>query len=96
VVEPPLEPIQQQARSSNMRPVPLSVHITTLVLLINMIIGLVGGPAWMIGTLFLTGPLLVLWMVWQVLHDDTLPMRDLENGENWGYQDRRGLRPTKE
>lgn len=79
-----------------MRPVPHSVHITTLVLLVNMVIGLVGGAAWMIGGLFIAGPVLVLWMVWQVLHDDSLPMRDLENNEQWGYQDRPGLRPIKD
>lgn len=79
-----------------MRPVPHSVHITTLVLLVNMVIGLVGGAAWMIGGLFIAGPVLVLWMVWQVLHDDSLPMRDLENNEQWGYQDRPRLRPIKD
>lgn len=79
-----------------MRNLPRSVHITTFVLLINMVIGLVGGPFWMIGGLFLAGPVLVLWMVWQVLHDKTLPMRDLEPGEQWGYQDRPELRPLQE
>lgn len=82
-------------RYTNMRPLPTSVHATTLVLLVNMAIGLFGGPAWLIGTLFITGPLLVLWMVWQVLNDHTVPMRDLEGDEHWGYQDKPDLRPQR-
>lgn len=78
-----------------MRPVPIAVHVTSLVLLLNMAIGLFGGPAWLIGTLFLTGPFLVVWMVYRVLKDDSLPMRDLEEGEDWGYQDKTDLRPVK-
>lgn len=78
-----------------MRPVPPSVHAASLVLLINMAIGLLGGPSWLIGVLFLGGPVLVLWMVWQVLHDKSVPVRDLEAQEDWGYQDRPDLRPEQ-
>ncbi len=77
-----------------MRPVPASVHAATLVLLTNMAIGLLGGPPWLIGGLFITGPVLMIVMVWQVLHDKTVPMRDLEEDEDWGYQDKPDLRPN--
>lgn len=82
-------------RYSHMRPVPPSVHVTSLVLLTNMAIGLFGGPSWLIGVLFITGPALVLWMVWQVLHDQDVPMRNLEDDEHWGYQDKPDLRPER-
>jgi hypothetical protein len=78
-----------------MRPLPSSVHVASLVLLINMALGLFGGPAWLIGALFLTGPMLVLWMVWQVLNDRSLPMRELGEAEDWGYQDRPDIRPVQ-
>lgn len=78
-----------------MRPLPTAVHVTTLVLLMNMAIGLFGGPAWLIGGLFITGPVLVLWMVWKVLHDHSVPMRELEGEEQWGYQDKPDLRPER-
>lgn len=77
-----------------MRPVPTSVHAATLVILTNMAIGLLGGPQWLIGVLFITGPVLMLLMVWQVLQDKSLPMRDLEEDEDWGYQDLPDLRPN--
>lgn len=82
-------------RYSSVRPLPASVHVASLVLLINMAIGFLGGPAWLIGGLFITGPVLVLWMVWQVLHDQSVPMRDLEEDEHWGYQDKPDMRPER-
>jgi hypothetical protein len=79
-----------------MRPVPPAVHVTSLVLLINMAIGLFGGPAWLIGGLFITGPILVVWMVYSVLKDSSLAMRDLGEGDEWGYHDRPEIRPSEE
>ncbi len=70
--------------------------MTSLVLLVNMVIGLVGGPAWLIGGLFLSGPVLVVWMVYSVLRDNSLAMRDLGEGDEWGYQDRPEIRPNDE
>lgn len=78
-----------------MRPLPLSVHVATLVLLTNMAIGLLGGPPWLIGGLFISGPAFVIWMVWQVLQDKSVPMRELHDEEEWGYQDRPDLRPYR-
>ncbi|MBX2978244.1 MAG: hypothetical protein KF905_03025 [Flavobacteriales bacterium] len=82
-------------RSLNMRPVPVAVHAATGVLLVNMLIAAVGGPGWLIGILFLAGPVLVVAMVWSVLKDRTVPMDELAEGQEWGYQDRRDLRPLE-
>lgn len=78
------------------RPLPSSVHVVSSVLLLNMAIALFGASGWLIGTLLVSGPFLMVWMVWQVLRDQSLPMRDLEAGETWGYQDRPDLRPVKD
>ncbi len=91
----PHERIGALERYTSMRPVPVSVHVASLVLLINMAIGLWGGPPWLIGGLFISGPALVIWMVWQVLNDHSVPMRDLEGDEQWGYQDKPDLRPER-
>ncbi|HQW86611.1 MAG TPA: hypothetical protein PLH93_05470 [Flavobacteriales bacterium] len=75
---------------------PLAVHVTTAVLCLNIALGLFGGPAWLIGGLILPGPALVLWLVWSVLRDRSVPIRDLGPREQWGYQDRPDLRPMDE
>jgi threonine/homoserine/homoserine lactone efflux protein len=78
-----------------MRPLPIAVHVATSVLLVNMLVALLDGPGWLVALLFLAGPALVLWMVWQVLRDKSMPMAELEAQEEWGYQDRRDLRPVE-
>lgn len=65
-----------------------------MVLLTYMAIGLLGGPPWLIGIVFVSGPVLLLLMVWQVLQDKSLSMHDLEQDEDWGYQDLPDLRPN--
>ncbi|MBK9274724.1 MAG: hypothetical protein IPM49_09315 [Flavobacteriales bacterium] len=39
---------------------------------------------------------LVLWLVWSVLRDRSVPVRDLGAREQWGYQDRPDIRPVEE
>lgn len=78
-----------------MRRLPIAVHVVTMVLLVNMLVALLDGPHWLVAVLLLAGPALVLWMVWQVLHDKSLPMAELEANEEWGYQDRRDLRSVE-
>lgn len=82
-------------RSLIMRPLPTAVHVVTIVLLVNMLVALLDGPHWLVAVLLLAGPALVVWMVWQVLRDKSLPMAELEAHEEWGYQDRRDLRPVE-
>ncbi|MBL8011590.1 MAG: hypothetical protein JNJ64_13380 [Flavobacteriales bacterium] len=75
---------------------PPAVHVTTALLCLNLALGLFGGPPWLIGGLVLVGPGLVLWMVWSVLKDRSVAVRDLDPHEAWGYQDRPDLRPASE
>ncbi len=79
-----------------MRKLPISVHIVTLALLVNVLLGLFDGPGGLVLTMFLAGPFLMVWMVLHVLKDRSVPVRDLEEGEQWGYQDRPDLHPIKD
>ena len=76
-----------------MRPVPIAVHVATLVLLVNMCAALLDAPGAIVLPLFLLGPVLVVWMVVQVLRDKEVPTRELKAGAHWGYQDRPDLEP---
>lgn len=78
-----------------MNTLPRSVPVVTGAAALNVIVALTAAPEWVIGTLFVSGPALVLWMVWQVLTDRSAPVRELEGEEQWGYQDRPDLRPVE-
>jgi hypothetical protein len=41
--------------------------------------------------LFAAAPFLMGWMVWTVLQDRSLRMKDLGEEQEWGYQDRSDL-----
>lgn len=81
-------------RCGNMDRLPPAVHVTTTVLCIHIALALFGGPGWLIAGMLLAGPCLVIWLVWSVLRDRSVPVRDLEAREQWGYQDRPDLRPV--
>ncbi|HMQ76309.1 MAG TPA: hypothetical protein PKE21_06940 [Flavobacteriales bacterium] len=83
-------------RWGNMDRLPPAVHATTAALCLNIALALFGGPAWLIGGMLLAGPGLVLWLVWSVLRDRSVPVRDLGAREQWGYQDRPDIRPVEE
>jgi threonine/homoserine/homoserine lactone efflux protein len=77
-----------------MRPVPVSVHVATTVLFINILAALLDAPGWIVIPLFLFGPGFVHWMVFQVLRDkEHGDAPRLGKGEHWGYQDRPDLKP---
>ncbi len=76
-----------------MRPLPTAVHVVTGVLLVNMLAAALDLPMWVYFALFAATPFLMLWLVWTVLQDRSVPMRDLGGEEEWGYQDRSDLRP---
>ncbi|MBL8003256.1 MAG: hypothetical protein JNL05_14985 [Flavobacteriales bacterium] len=78
-----------------MRPLPRSVALVTLLVPVNILVALVGGPYWLLGTLFLLGPMAVLWMVWNVLRDTSAPQPELPSAAEWGYQDRADLVPVR-
>lgn len=79
-----------------MRPLPSAVHIVTGVLLINMLVALMDLPLWVYFMLFAAAPFLMVWLAWTVLGDRSVPMRDLQDDDEWGYQDRTDIAPVKD
>ncbi len=78
-----------------MRFFPRSVILVSAVLLLNMLLALLEGPGWMVGTLFLAAPFLVVWMVLRVLREPDDQYPELPPGDAWGYRDRPELRPVQ-
>jgi hypothetical protein len=76
-----------------MRPLPRAVHVVTAALLLNMLVAAVPVPQWVLVVLFAAAPVLMIWLTVSVLRDRSMPMRDLPEGHEWGYQDRNDLRP---
>lgn len=74
-----------------MRTLPTSVHVVTGVLLVNMLVAALDLPLWVYFMLFAAAPFLMAWMVWTVLLDRSTPMKDLDEEQEWGYQDRSDL-----
>lgn len=62
--------------------------IATLYLLVYVIFYVLGAGSGLVTILFTLSPLVVLWLVLTVLKDDSVPVRELEDGEEWGYADR--------
>ncbi len=62
--------------------------IATLYLLVYVILYVLGAGSGLVTILFTLSPLVVLWLVFTVLKDDSVPVRELEEGEEWGYADR--------
>jgi hypothetical protein len=79
-----------------MRPLPSAVHIVTGVLLFNMLVAVMDLPVRVYFVLFAAAPFLMIWLTWSVLRDRSAPMRDLPEGDEWGYQDRRDITPVKD
>ena len=75
---------------------PSAVHIVTGVLLLNMLVALMDLPLWVYFLLFAAAPFLMIWLVWTVLRDRSMPMRDLQDGDEWGYRDRTDIAPVKD
>ena len=78
-----------------MRRLPIAVHIVTGAVLLNMLVAGLNVPDWIPLLLFTASPILMVWLVWAVLRDRSMVMRDLPEGAEWGYQDRVDL-PRKE
>lgn len=76
-----------------MRVLPSSVHVVTSVLLANMLAAALDLPMWVYFALFAAAPFLMLWLVWTVLQDRSVPLKDLGEEQEWGYQDRADLDP---
>ena len=79
-----------------MRTLPSAVHVVTGVLLLNMLVAVIDLPVWIYFLLFAAAPFLMLWLAWTILCDKSVPMRELQDGAEWGYQDRTDLGPARE
>ena len=74
---------------------PTAVVVVTLLLLLNTALASLGLLPGAVHLLSVLGLVLVPWMVVVVLRDTSVRVRDLEPGEEWGYQDRPDLRPGR-
>jgi hypothetical protein len=71
------------------RGVPYIVYVVSAVLLVYIVLISLGAPLKITGLLFFLSPFLVVWMVIAVLKSKTFTGKDLEDGEEWGYADKR-------
>ncbi|MBL7981595.1 MAG: hypothetical protein JNL52_07260 [Flavobacteriales bacterium] len=79
-----------------MRTLPTAVHVVTGALLLNMLVAFIHLPVWVYFLLFAAAPFLMVWLAWTILRDKSVPMRELEDGAEWGYQDRTDIGPVRD
>ena len=65
-----------------------AVAVVTAVLVVYTLLGAVDAPYRLIALIFTLSPFLMVWMVWNVLADDSHKVAELAEGEEWGYADR--------
>lgn len=73
--------------------IPYPVWLVTTLLVISASLSGAGVLPGVVQAISLMGPVLVPWMVVRVLKDQSVQVRELAEGEEWGYQDRPDLRP---
>lgn len=66
----------------------LAAALATAYLLIYTILHALGAGSGLILFLFSLSPVVVLWMMFNILTDTSRDYRELEEGEEWGYADR--------
>ncbi|WP_158826783.1 hypothetical protein [Mucilaginibacter lacusdianchii] len=66
-----------------------AVISATIYLLVYMILFSTGLSISILSYLFLTSPLVLIWMVFTILKDDTSLYPELEAEEEWGYKDKK-------
>lgn len=64
------------------------VFVATLYLLVYTLLAVFNIQIPLVFLLFSFSPVIVIWMVYKVLTADVGPIRELEENEHWGYQDR--------
>ena len=64
-----------------------AVAVVTTALALYTLLGAVNAPYRLMAFIFTLSPILVVWMVWNVLTDDTQKVAELGEGEEWGYAD---------
>ncbi|HEY0900453.1 MAG TPA: hypothetical protein VGD90_14040 [Sphingobacteriaceae bacterium] len=66
-----------------------SVAATSLYLLVYLILLHVAVPLQLLLLMLTISPVLILWMVYTVLKHGVYTGRELEDDEEWGYEDRK-------
>lgn len=69
--------------------IPASVFIVSAFLIIYVLLLSINSPVLITWIMFIISPFLVIWMVISVLKSKTFTGKDLEEGEEWGYADKR-------
>jgi len=64
-----------------------STIVVTSFLLIYQVLCVLGIASTITFTIFFISPLLILWMVLSILKDNKTKVRELKEGEEWGYGD---------
>jgi hypothetical protein len=65
----------------------ISTTLVTVYLLIYNALFFTGASLEVLVIMFLFSPFLVIWMVLTILKDKNYKVRELEEGEEWGYAD---------
>ena len=66
----------------------LATAAVTLYLLIYHVAFHFNAPADIIISMFFLAPFMMIWMVVNILKDNSTEVIELKEGEEWGYQDR--------
>jgi hypothetical protein len=66
----------------------IAILLATVYLLVYVLLFDAGATERVIGALFSLSPLVVIWMVVQVLKHGHYTGKELEDGEEFGYEDR--------
>lgn len=65
----------------------VTLFVTTYLVVYTVLLQL-SVSAGVIYTMFAISPFLVIYMVVTILRDTSTPVKELEPGEEWGYQDK--------
>lgn len=65
----------------------ITIWLATVYLVIYVMLFQSGAPLWLLSLLFLLSPVPVFYMVYQVLAQAVYNGKELEAGEEYGYQD---------
>ena len=74
---------------------PRAIALVTFMLIVNTVVASAGVLPSVVHLISASGLLVVPWMVVVVLRDTSVRIRELEPGQEWGYQDRPDLRPGR-
>jgi len=74
----------------------IPVFVVSLLLLAYALLVLLEPGSWLIGLIFFLSPLLVIWLVCNVIRFGEYRGRELRGNEEWGYTDREFSKPAQE